>query len=109
MALYERVSQDGESAQVGPSGADKYFSSNAKPAHIGPDRVRPRAARGGDFLAARTPRVLWVELTSKCPFDCIFCSRQTRRGAGRHLPFDTYTRLIEDLVRRGAGGQETMR
>jgi len=35
------------------------------------------------FQAARTPRTLWVELTSKCPFDCIFCSRQLRRGAGQ--------------------------
>ena len=35
-----------------------------------------------EFLAARTPRTLWVELTSKCPFDCIFCSRKMRRGAG---------------------------
>jgi GT2 family glycosyltransferase/MoaA/NifB/PqqE/SkfB family radical SAM enzyme len=51
-----------------------------------------------DFLAARTPRILWVELTSKCPFDCVFCSRQVRRGAGRHLPFDTYSSLLEALV-----------
>jgi hypothetical protein len=33
--------------------------------------------------AARTPRILWLELTSKCPFDCIFCSRQIR---GRSTP-----------------------
>src|SRR6478735_2046254 len=54
-----------------------------------------------DFFAfppARTPRILWVELTSKCPFDCIFCSRQLRRGAGEHLPFAVYTSLIEALV-----------
>jgi MoaA/NifB/PqqE/SkfB family radical SAM enzyme/GT2 family glycosyltransferase len=51
-----------------------------------------------DFAAAKTPRILWVELTSKCPFDCIFCSRQVRRGAGRHLPFETYSSLLEALV-----------
>jgi len=51
-----------------------------------------------DFLAARTPRILWVELTSKCPFDCIFCSRQLRRGAGRHLSFEVYSALLEALV-----------
>ncbi|MGD0775459.1 MAG: SPASM domain-containing protein [Candidatus Solibacter sp.] len=51
-----------------------------------------------DFLAARTPRILWVELTSKCPFDCIFCSRQVRRGAGRHLPFEVYSSLLKALV-----------
>ncbi len=48
------------------------------------------------FLPARTPRTLWVELTSKCPFDCVFCSRKTLRGAGEHLPY----RLFESLVRQ---------
>src|ERR1017187_6187079 len=51
-----------------------------------------------EFLAARTPRILWVELTSKCPFDCIFCSRQVRRGAGGHLPFTVYSSLLNSLV-----------
>ena len=51
-----------------------------------------------DFLAARTPRILWVELTSKCPFDCVFCSRQLRRGTGRHLPFEVYSSLLDGLV-----------
>jgi MoaA/NifB/PqqE/SkfB family radical SAM enzyme len=43
------------------------------------------------------PRVLWIELTSKCPFDCIFCTRKTRFGAGRHLDFDVFQRLIAEL------------
>src|SRR5581483_4984162 len=43
---------------------------------------------------ARTPRVLWVELTSKCPFDCVFCSRKSRRGAGEHMPFELFERLV---------------
>ena len=43
---------------------------------------------------ARTPRVLWVELTSKCPFDCVFCSRKSRRGAGEHMPFALFERLV---------------
>ena len=40
------------------------------------------------LLAARTlplPRVLWIELTSRCPFDCVFCSiekRVARSSAG---------------------------
>src|SRR5580692_8785448 len=51
-----------------------------------------------EFLPARTPRTLWVELTSKCPFDCIFCSRQMRRGAGEHLQLAVYNSLIEALV-----------
>ena len=50
------------------------------------------------FLAARTPRTLWIELTSKCPFDCVFCSRAARRGAGAHLPFAVYTALLNALV-----------
>ena len=51
-----------------------------------------------EFPAARTPRTLWVELTSKCPFDCIFCSRKMRRGAGVHLPFAVFASLLDDLV-----------
>jgi hypothetical protein len=61
-----------------------------------------------DFLAARTPRILWVELTSKCPFDCIFCSRQLRRGAGilffnprwaiQFLPQDRLTCVIDKAI-----------
>jgi len=51
-----------------------------------------------ECLAARTPRTLWIELTSKCPFDCVFCSRRLRRGAGTHLPFDIYSALLQSLV-----------
>ena len=53
---------------------------------------------GLEFQAARTPRTLWIELTSKCPFDCIFCSRKTRRGAGQHLPFPVYQGIVQDLM-----------
>ena len=49
------------------------------------------------FRAARTPRILWVELTSKCPLDCIFCSRRLRRGAGSHLPFAVFDSLVGAL------------
>ncbi|MBZ5609661.1 MAG: glycosyltransferase [Acidobacteriia bacterium] len=55
-------------------------------------------ASARDFQAARTPRILWVELTSKCPFDCVFCSRKTRRGTGQHLPFAVYSALLDALV-----------
>ncbi len=50
------------------------------------------------FPPARTPRSLWIELTSKCPFDCVFCSRKVRRGAGEHLPFPVYEALLKQLV-----------
>src|SRR5215469_11119394 len=46
---------------------------------------------------ARTPRILWVELTSKCPFDCIFCSRKSRRGAGEHMPLSLFRKLVEQV------------
>ncbi|MGP8245924.1 MAG: SPASM domain-containing protein [Bryobacteraceae bacterium] len=39
-----------------------------------------------------------MELTSKCPVDCIFCSRKLRRGAGRHFPFEVYSSLLKALV-----------
>lgn len=54
------------------------------------------------WLAARTapmPRVLWIELTSRCPFDCVFCTRASLRGAGVHLEFALYERIIGELDR----------
>jgi len=50
-----------------------------------------------EYLTAPTPKILWIELTSKCPFDCIFCTRRVRFGAGRHLDFDLFRRVIDDL------------
>ena len=47
--------------------------------------------------AAPLPRVLWIELTSRCPFDCVFCSRKLLRGAGRHMDFALYGSLIAQL------------
>lgn len=55
-----------------------------------------------NLVDARTlplPRVLWIELTSRCPFDCIFCTRASLRGAGEHLDFALYERLIGELGR----------
>ena len=46
---------------------------------------------------ALTPRILWVELTSKCPFDCVFCSRKTRRGAGEHLSYAVFESLVRQV------------
>jgi len=50
-----------------------------------------------DFAASPCPRILWLELTSTCPFACIFCSRRLRRGAGEHLDFNLYKSIIRDL------------
>lgn len=54
-------------------------------------------AMDSDYVTAPAPKVLWIELTSKCPFDCIFCTRKVRFGAGRHLDFEIYKQLIADL------------
>ncbi|HEX3462870.1 MAG TPA: SPASM domain-containing protein [Candidatus Elarobacter sp.] len=45
------------------------------------------------------PSVLWIELTSKCPFDCIFCTRRSLRGDGVHMDFDLYRSIVGELVR----------
>lgn len=45
-----------------------------------------------------TPEVLWIELTSKCPFKCVFCSRELLRGAGEHMDIKLYRQLISKLV-----------
>jgi MoaA/NifB/PqqE/SkfB family radical SAM enzyme len=55
-----------------------------------------------DLVSARTarlPRTLWIELTSRCPFDCIFCTRASLRGRGEHLDFDLYRRVLDELER----------
>jgi radical SAM protein with 4Fe4S-binding SPASM domain len=48
-------------------------------------------------LTAAVPKILWIELTSKCPFDCVFCSRQMRRGTGEHMGFELFCSLIREL------------
>lgn len=50
-----------------------------------------------DGMVTPVPKVLWIELTSKCPFKCIFCTREVRWGAGRNLDFEVYRSLIEQL------------
>ena len=52
-----------------------------------------------DYITAPMPKTLWIELTSRCPFDCIFCTRKVRFGAGQHLDFEVFTRLMDDLDR----------
>jgi len=52
-----------------------------------------------DHKTAALPRVAWIELTSRCPFRCIFCTRASLRGAGEHLDFGLYRRLITELSR----------
>lgn len=52
------------------------------------------------WLGARTapmPRVLWIELSSRCPFDCVFCTRASLRGAGELMDFALYQRVLAEL------------
>jgi radical SAM protein with 4Fe4S-binding SPASM domain len=43
------------------------------------------------------PAEYWIELTSTCPFDCVFCSRKTVRGKGQAMNFATYQRLLSEI------------
>jgi len=49
--------------------------------------------------ALSSPRIVWFELTSKCPVDCVFCSRKFIRGSGEHIPFELFTRTLAELER----------
>jgi MoaA/NifB/PqqE/SkfB family radical SAM enzyme len=56
--------------------------------------------------------VLWIELSSKCPFDCVFCSRRLRHGAGVHMDMGLFSRIIADLdapeiIRLNYSGEST--
>jgi MoaA/NifB/PqqE/SkfB family radical SAM enzyme len=50
-----------------------------------------------EYITCPVPKVLWIELTSTCPFDCVFCTRKTRFGPGQHLDFEIYRALIGGL------------
>ncbi len=50
-----------------------------------------------DRLTAARPTVLWVELTSRCVLDCLFCTRRERWGSGRDMDLALYRRLMQDL------------
>ncbi len=66
-------------------------------------------------VAARTapmPRVVWIELTSRCPYDCPFCSRKTLRGHGANMPLALYRRIVAeldapDILRLNYSGEST--
>jgi radical SAM protein with 4Fe4S-binding SPASM domain len=71
---------------------------------------RPFTASALPF--AGRPRSLWIELTSKCPFDCVFCSRSLRRGAGVHMDMGLFRRILGELqspeiIRLNYSGEST--
>ena len=60
----------------------------------------PFTAHISDISTLKThhlPQEFWIELTSKCPFDCVFCSRASLRGKGEHMDFDLYQKLISQM------------
>lgn len=43
--------------------------------------------------------MVWIELTSRCPLRCVFCSRETLRGAGEDMDFVLFEALVASLDR----------
>ena len=48
-------------------------------------------------MTAPLPRMLWIELTSTCPFHCSFCCREFHRGQGEHLEWRFFQSLMAGL------------
>ena len=49
-------------------------------------------------LEARTsPAVIWIELTSRCPLRCAFCSRENLRGEGEHTNMAMLESVLSSL------------
>src|SRR5580692_11477619 len=51
------------------------------------------------FAARQGPAVLWIELTSKCPLRCVFCSRENLRGEGEHMNMAMLEAILSSLDR----------
>ncbi len=50
-----------------------------------------------EHMVTSAPKILWIELTSRCPFKCVFCTREVRWGAGQNMDFEIYRSLVEQL------------
>ncbi len=50
-----------------------------------------------EWWTEAVPRLLWIELTSTCPFHCVFCSRELRHGHGGHMEWRLFQTLMEQL------------
>jgi radical SAM protein with 4Fe4S-binding SPASM domain len=51
------------------------------------------------LTARQGPAVIWIELTSKCPLRCVFCSRENLRGEGEHMNMAMFESLLSSLDR----------
>ncbi|WP_445146310.1 radical SAM protein [Dyella sp. Tek66A03] len=66
--------------------------------HFSPSRRLPLSAEDPSVLRTKMmPSVAWIELTSRCPFDCVFCSRKLLRGKGQHMDIEMFRRIIQEL------------
>ncbi len=46
---------------------------------------------------ASHPKILWIELTSKCPFQCSFCMRRESRHPGEHMDLALLRSILGQL------------
>lgn len=49
------------------------------------------------LTARQGPAVIWIELTSKCPLRCVFCSRENLRGDGEHMSMAMFESVLRSL------------
>ncbi len=49
------------------------------------------------LAARRGPANVWIELTSKCPLRCVFCSRESLRGEGEHMDMAMLESILSSL------------
>lgn len=46
---------------------------------------------------ADLPRIVWLELTSRCPLACDFCTRLRLKGTGRHMAPELMRSILDQL------------
>lgn len=66
---------------------DRLLQFIAKPADLQDLRYEP----------ADLPLIVWLELTSKCPLECVFCTRKRLNGPGRHMAPELMRAVLEQL------------
>ncbi len=64
---------------------------------FGATSVTRQILRHLDHWPAAIPKILWIELTSMCPFQCFFCMRRESRHPGEHMDFGLLKRILEQL------------
>lgn len=49
------------------------------------------------LTARQGSAAIWIELTSKCPLRCVFCSRENLRGEGEHMSMAMLESILSSL------------